>query len=132
MVPHTHSNKWRFTFQTFTDTPAATPSLLGFGITHQTHEGGDGAKYGAKFADTPCVIYIDIGTSASQMLTMNPRLVYPQIEATNNSIATTKAGAFNAAPGGFLVEVTLRTRPATKRITGSTARVSTIKGVNPG
>ena len=66
------------------------------------------------------------------MLTMNPGLVYPQIDAANRSIATTKAGAFNAAPGGFLVEVTLRTRPATKRITGSTARVSTIKGVNPG
>ena len=66
------------------------------------------------------------------MLTMNPRLVYPQIDAANNSIATTKAGAFNFAPGGLLVEVTLKTRLATKRITGSDARVSTINGVNPG
>ena len=66
------------------------------------------------------------------MLTMNPGLVYPQIDAANRSIATTKAGAFNAAPGGLLVEVTLETRLATKRITGSNARVRTINGVNPG
>ena len=58
------SKKWRFAFQTFTETPATTPSTLGFGITHQPHEGGDGAKCGAKFADTPCVIYTEVtGTS---------------------------------------------------------------------
>jgi hypothetical protein len=34
------SNYRRFAFQTFTETPAATPSILGFGITHQPHEGG--------------------------------------------------------------------------------------------
>jgi hypothetical protein len=45
------SKKWRFAFQTFTETPATTPSTLGFGITHQPHEGGDGAK----FADTSCI-----------------------------------------------------------------------------
>ena len=50
------SKKQRFAFQTFTETPADTPSTLGCGITHQPHEGGDGAKCGAKFADTPCVI----------------------------------------------------------------------------
>ena len=66
------------------------------------------------------------------MPTMNPGLVYPQIDAANSSIATTNAGAFNAAPGGLLVEVTLETRLATKRITGSNARVRTINGVNPG
>ena len=54
------SKKWRFAFQTFTETPAATPSILGFGITHQPHEGGDGAKCGAKFAYTLCVIYIEV------------------------------------------------------------------------
>ena len=52
MVPHTRSKKWRFAFQTCNETPATTPSILGFGITHQPHEGGDGAK----FADTPCFI----------------------------------------------------------------------------
>ena len=40
MVPHARSKKWRFAFQTFTETPATTPSILGFGITHQPHEGG--------------------------------------------------------------------------------------------
>ena len=50
----------------------------------------------------------------------------------NNNVRTTKAGAFSFAPGGVLVEVTLKTRLATKRITGSNARVSTISGVNPG
>ena len=49
------SKKRRFAFQTFTESPTTTPSLLGFGITHQPHEGGDGAKCGAKFADTPCI-----------------------------------------------------------------------------
>jgi hypothetical protein len=44
--------KQRVAFQTFTETPIATPSILGFGITHQPHAGGDGAKCGAKFADT--------------------------------------------------------------------------------
>jgi hypothetical protein len=53
-------------------------------------------------------------------------------EAMNNNVRTTNAGAFNFAPGGVLVEVTLKTRLATKRITGSNARVSTINGVNPG
>jgi hypothetical protein len=38
------SKKQRFAFQRFTETPTATPSTLGFGITHQPHEGGDGAK----------------------------------------------------------------------------------------
>ena len=60
MVPHARSKKWRFAFQTFTETLASTPSTLGFGISHQPHEGGDGAKCGAKFADTPCVIYIEV------------------------------------------------------------------------
>ncbi len=32
-----------------------------------SYEGGDGAKCGAKFADTPRVIYVKV-TSASQML----------------------------------------------------------------
>ena len=50
------SKKRRFAFQTFTETPATTPSTLGCGITHQPHEGGDGAKCGAKFAATPHVI----------------------------------------------------------------------------
>jgi hypothetical protein len=54
------SKKRHFAFQTFTETPAATPSTLGFGITHQPHEGGDGAKCGAKIADTPCVIYVEV------------------------------------------------------------------------
>jgi len=56
----TRSKKQRFAFQTFTETPPATPSILGFGITHQPHEGGDGAKCGAKFADTCCVISIEV------------------------------------------------------------------------
>ena len=60
MVPHPRSKKWCFAFQTFTETPPTTPSILGFGITHQPHEGGDGAKCGAKFADTPHVIYIEV------------------------------------------------------------------------
>ena len=34
------SKKWRFAFQTFNETPTTTPSTLGFGITHQPHEGG--------------------------------------------------------------------------------------------
>jgi hypothetical protein len=50
----------------------------------------------------------------------------------NNKARTTNAGAFNFAPGGVLVEVTLKMRLATKRITGSNARVSTINGVKPG
>jgi hypothetical protein len=50
------SKKQRFAFQTFTETPATTPSILGFEITHQPHEGGDGAKCGAKLADTRRVI----------------------------------------------------------------------------
>ena len=49
------SKKWRLAFQTFTETPATAPPTLGFGITHQPHEGGDGAKCGAKFADTSCI-----------------------------------------------------------------------------
>ena len=57
---HSRSKKWRFAFQTFTESPAATPSILGFGITHQPHEGGDGAKCGAKFADTPHVIRVKV------------------------------------------------------------------------
>ena len=60
MVPHTRSKKQRFAFQTFTETPATTPSILGFGISHQPHEGGDGAKCGAKFADTTHDIYIEV------------------------------------------------------------------------
>ncbi len=54
------SKKRRFAYQTCTETPAITPSILGFGITHQPHEGGDGAKCGAKFADTPCVINMEV------------------------------------------------------------------------
>ena len=50
------SKKWRFAFQRFTETQAKTPSILGCGITHQPHEGGDGAK----FADTPHVIYVGV------------------------------------------------------------------------
>jgi hypothetical protein len=42
------------------ETPATAPPRLGFEITHQPHEGGDGAKCGAKFADTPCVIYVEV------------------------------------------------------------------------
>ena len=49
------SKKRRIAFQTFIETPATAPPILGFGITHQPHEGGDGAKCGAKFADTPCI-----------------------------------------------------------------------------
>ena len=60
------SKKQCFAFQTFTETPTTTPSTLGFGITHQPHEGGDGAKCGAKFAATPCVISKE-ATSASEM-----------------------------------------------------------------
>jgi hypothetical protein len=60
------SKKQRFAFQTFTETPTTTPSILRFGISHQPHEGGDGAKCGAKFADTLCVIYLEV-TSASQI-----------------------------------------------------------------
>ena len=60
MVPHMRSKKQRFAFQTFTETPPATPSILRFGITHQPHEGGDGAKCGAKFAATPHVIYLEV------------------------------------------------------------------------
>ncbi len=29
-------------------------------ISHQPHEGGDGAKCGAKFPDTPCIISIEV------------------------------------------------------------------------
>jgi len=50
--PQVRSKKRRFAFQTFTETSAATPSTMGVGITHQPHGGGDGAKCGAKFADT--------------------------------------------------------------------------------
>ena len=50
----------------------------------------------------------------------------------NNNMRTTNAGAFNFAPGGVLVEVTPKMRLATKHITGSNARLSTINGVNPG
>ena len=60
------SKKRRFAFQTFTETPTTTPSTLGFGISHQPHGRGDGAKCGAKFADTPHVIYKEV-TSASEM-----------------------------------------------------------------
>jgi hypothetical protein len=40
--PHdnSRSKNRRFAFQTFTETPANTPSILEFGITHQPHEGG--------------------------------------------------------------------------------------------
>jgi hypothetical protein len=58
MVPHMRSKKQRFAFQTFTETPVATPSTLWFGITHHPHEGWDGAKCSAKLAGTPHVIYI--------------------------------------------------------------------------
>jgi hypothetical protein len=64
--PHTCSKKQRSAFQTITETPTTTPSMLGFGITHQPHEGGDGAKCGAKFADTPCTVSLKV-TSANQM-----------------------------------------------------------------
>jgi hypothetical protein len=60
------SKKQRFAFQTFTETPTNIPSIQGFGITHQPHGIGDGAKCGAKFAATPHVIWIEV-TSASQM-----------------------------------------------------------------
>jgi hypothetical protein len=60
------SKKRRFTFQTFAETPATTQSTLGFGIAHQPHGSGDGAKCGAKFADTSCIT-ISKATSASQM-----------------------------------------------------------------
>jgi hypothetical protein len=64
--PRTCSKKQRSAFQTITETPTTTPSMLGFGISHQPHEGGDGAKCGAKFAATPHVISKEV-TSASQM-----------------------------------------------------------------
>ena len=54
------SKKRCFAFQTFTETPAKTPPTLGFGITHQPHGSGDGAKCGAKFADTPHIIYVEV------------------------------------------------------------------------
>jgi hypothetical protein len=41
---------------------------MGFGISHQPHGSGDGAKCGAKFADTPRVISKEV-TSASRMPT---------------------------------------------------------------
>ncbi len=44
----------------FTETATITPSLQGLGITHQPHGGGDGAKCGAKFADTPHVINVKV------------------------------------------------------------------------
>jgi len=50
------SKKLRLAFQTFIETPANTPSILGFGITHHPHGSGDGAKCGAKFAATPHVM----------------------------------------------------------------------------
>ena len=59
-VANTRSKKRRFMFQTSTETPTNTPSTLGFGITHQPHEGGDGSKCGAKFADTTHDIYIEV------------------------------------------------------------------------
>ena len=65
-VANTRSYKRRFAFQTFTEIPTTTPSTLGFGISHQPHEGGDGAKCGAKFADTPCVIYIEVTGADSE------------------------------------------------------------------
>ena len=70
------SKKRRFAFQTFTETPATAPSILGFGITHQPHEGGDGAKCGAKFADTPCVIFRKASGACPQkeVLTSQPAL----------------------------------------------------------
>ena len=54
------SKKHTYAFQTFTETPTNTPSIQGLGISHQPHEGGDGAKCGAKFADTSCIIYIEV------------------------------------------------------------------------
>jgi ABC-type Fe3+-siderophore transport system permease subunit len=60
MVPHMRSKKQRLAFQTCTETPAATPSILGFGISHQPHEGGDGAKCGAKFAATLCIVNLEV------------------------------------------------------------------------
>jgi hypothetical protein len=36
-----------FRVPTFTETPTTSPLILGFGITHQPHGGGDGAKFAA-------------------------------------------------------------------------------------
>ena len=74
MVPHMRSKKQRFAFQTFTETPPATPSTLGFGISHQPHEGEDGAKCGAKFADTPHVIYIEVTGVRSEWKEHPPKI----------------------------------------------------------
>ena len=49
------SKKQCFAFQRFTETPTATPSTLGFGITHQPHEGRDGAKCGAFLVSAPLI-----------------------------------------------------------------------------
>lgn len=61
------SKKRRLAFQTFTETHSNTASILGFGITHQHHGSGDGAKCGAKFADTSCIIFKEV-TSGNPML----------------------------------------------------------------
>ena len=75
MVPHPRSKKQRFAFQTFTETPAATPSILELGITHQPHGSGDGAKCGAKFAATPHVIYVEV-TGVCSEREEHPQKVY--------------------------------------------------------
>ena len=62
MVPHARSKKWRFAFQRITETPTTTPSRLGFGNTHQPHEGGDGAKCGS------CLLPAASGLQISEML----------------------------------------------------------------
>jgi len=60
------SKKQRFAFQTFIETPTTAPSILRFGITHHPHEGGDGAKCGAKSAATPCVINLEVTGARSE------------------------------------------------------------------
>jgi hypothetical protein len=44
------SKKRRFAFQTFAETPATTPSTLGFGISHQPHGSGGWCGIWSKIA----------------------------------------------------------------------------------
>ena len=72
------SKNWRFAFQTFSETPARTPSTLGFGIMHQPHGSGDGAKCGAKFTDTSCIT-VDKASAAplqKECCSRNPLFVF--------------------------------------------------------
>jgi hypothetical protein len=54
------SKKQRLAFQTFTETPTKSHQHWGLELRTSLTKAGDGAKYGAKFADTPHVIYIEV------------------------------------------------------------------------